>query len=270
MESLLKSIAKTAALGVPLTREKMLQREFIRITPSCLGVFSSFAAAQAAAPAAELPGYDHVAIAEVYRKRMDRFTPVDYPILFWLDRLLPQTRVIFELGGSVGRAFYPYSRYLNFSPDLRWIVCDLPAMVRVGAEIARERNARQLSFTTERETGENPDIYATFGTLQYIEEPFAEIIAKLRARPPHLLINRVPMTEGAAFITLQNNGSWFSPYKVDNRPAFIASLVDLGYELVDEWKMDSPNVFLPQDSGEPKPPYCGMYVRLKGASTSPA
>jgi putative methyltransferase (TIGR04325 family) len=265
MESLFKSLAKTAALNVSLTRKKILQREFLRITPSCLGVYPSFAAAQAAAPAAELPGYDHVAIAEIYRKRMDRFTPVDYPVLFWLDRLLPQTHVIFELGGSVGRAFYPYSRYLDFPSDLRWIVCDLPAMVRMGAEIARERNAHQLAFTTERETGENPDIYATFGTLQYIEEPFAAIIARLRARPPYILINRVPMTEGAAFITLQNNGSWFAPYKVDNRPAFIASMIELGYELVDEWKMDSPNVFLPEDSGEPKPPYCGMYLRRKNA-----
>jgi putative methyltransferase (TIGR04325 family) len=268
MESLFKTLLRTAALNFPLTRDKMLRREFLRVTPSCLGVFPTFAAAQAAAPPAEFPGYDNHAVTETYRERMDQFTPVDYPVIFWLARLLPETRVVFELGGSVGRAFYPYRRYLDFPPDLRWIVCDLPSMVRMGIEIARERNAHQLSFTTERETDQNPDIYATFGTLQYIEEPFAEIIARLRARPRHLLVNRVPMTEGSGFITLQNNGSWFSPYKLDNRPAFIASIVELGYELVDAWEMDSPNAFLMQKPGEPKYPYCGMYFRLKSSRSS--
>jgi len=99
---------------------------------------------------------------------------------------------------------------------------------------------------------------------------FAAIIAKLRARPPHILVNRVPMTEGPAFITLQNNSSWFSPYKVDNRPAFIASIVELGYDLVDEWKMDSPNIFLTEKPDEPKPRYCGMYFRLKSHPVSAA
>jgi len=270
MESLLKTLLRTAALNFPLTRGKMLRREFLRLTPSCLGVFPSFAAAQAAAPPAEFPGYDNHVVPEVYRKLTDQFNSADYPVIFWLARLLPQTRVVFELGGSVGRAFYPYSRYLDFPPGLRWIVCDLPSMVRLGIEIAHERNAHQLAFTTERETDQNPDIYVTFGTLQYIEEPFAAIIARLRARPPHILVNRVPMTEGPGFITLQNNGAWFSPYKLDNRSAFITSIVELGYELVDAWEMDSPNAFLMQKPGEPKHPYRGMYFRLKGTPATAA
>jgi putative methyltransferase (TIGR04325 family) len=268
MDPILKPLLKTAALNLPFARDKVLWRDFLRTTPSCLGVFPSFAAAKAAAPAAELPGYDDLSIAEVYQKRMDQFKAADYPVLFWMDKLLPQTRVIFELGGSVGRAFYPYSRYLDFAPGLRWIVCDLSSMVKLGIEIARERNVSQLTFTTERETEQNPDIYATFGTLQYIEEPFATIIAALRARPPHILVNRVPMTEGPGFITLQNNGSWFSPYKIDNRSVFIASIVELGYELGDEWEMDRPNIFLSQKRDEPKPAYCGMYFRLKSSQPS--
>lgn len=269
MESLFKSLAKTAALNVSFTRTKMLQREFLRSTPSCRGIYESFAAAAAAAPPADLAGYDHVAIAGAYREKLDDFKYADYPVLFWLARLLPGTRVVFELGGSIGRGFYAYHRYLHFAPDLRWIVCDLPAMVQVGAEIARERQASQLSFTTEREVDQDPDIYATFGTLQYIEEPFSTIITRLRRRPPHLLVNRVPLTDGKAFITLQNNKSWFSPYKVDNRLAFIASLVDIGYELVDEWQMERPNAFFMEEQDIPDPHYCGMYLRLKNSS-SPA
>jgi putative methyltransferase (TIGR04325 family) len=270
MDSLFKALARTAAWNLPFTRMKMLQREFLRTTPSCLGVYPSFAAAEAAAPPAEQASYDHTAIAENYKKGLNQFRCADYPIIFWLARLLPEARVVFELGGSIGTGFYSCDRYLRFSPDLRWIVCDLPSTIRVGAEIARERNAHQLTFTTERETDRNPDIYATFGTLQYIEEPFVAIIAQLRIRPPHILVNRVPMTEGDAFITLQNNASWFSPYKVDNRTAFNASIVALGYELVDEWRMDSHNVFLTENPDEPKLPYCGMYFRLKSQPASAA
>jgi putative methyltransferase (TIGR04325 family) len=193
---------------------------------------------------------------------MDELNPSDYPILFWLSRLLPTTRLVFELGGSVGVGYYAYRRYLPFPPDLQWVICELPEAVRVGDEIARERKDPRLFFTEQREVAGDPDIYATFGALQYIEEPFSQIIAAMRKRPAHLLINRVPMTEGEPFITLQNNGCWFSPYKVDQKSAFVKSVEALGYELVEKWEMTRPNSFLLKlDDGVPT--YHGMYFRLE-------
>ncbi|MCE0522905.1 MAG: methyltransferase, TIGR04325 family [Methylacidiphilales bacterium] len=218
-------------------------------------------------PPEKLRGYNHRAILEFYKTRLDILNPDDYPVLFWLSRLLPGAEFVFELGGSLGLGYYAYRKYLDFSPRLRWIICEVPEAVRAGQEIARERNETQLAFTDQREVAVDPDIYATFGALQYIEEPFAEIIGKLRARPPHLLINRVPFCDGASFITLQNNGCWASPYKVDNKADFIESLEALDYELVDAWEVDRAGGFLIHP-GRAVPHYYGMYFRLK-AKPSP-
>ncbi len=144
-------------------------------------------------------------------------------------------------------------------------------MVRVGIDVAAERHTDQLAFTTDRQPEIDPDLYATFGALQYIEEPFAEILSRLRVLPPYVLINRVPLTEGEPFITLQNNGTWFSPYKVDNRRKFTESLCALGYDVVDEWDMERPNAFFMEQEG-PTPTYCGLYLRRcdEVSSSSPA
>jgi putative methyltransferase (TIGR04325 family) len=262
MSTMIKSLTKSLVLSSPYTREKYLQKEFSKRSPSCKGIYKTFYDALLDAPSHKLSGYDHRVIAEFYRQRIDDFNPADYPVLFWLSRLLPEARFVFELGGSVGVGYYAYRRYIPFPERLRWVICEVPETVHFGDEIARERNETQLAFTDQREVNEDPDIYATFGALQYIEEPFAEIIGSLRAKPVHLLINRIPLCEETPFITLQNNGCWFSPYKVDNRTAFIESVEALGYQLEDKWEMNRPNNFL-LAPGEPTPGYHGMYFRQK-------
>jgi putative methyltransferase (TIGR04325 family) len=262
MSSLLKDVGKSLVLNIPFAREWYFRREFLKRAPCCKGDYPSFAAALSAAPIEKLSGYNHRSIAEFYKKSLGDFNPGDYPVLFWLSRILPAARLVFELGGSIGSGYYAYRRFQPFPPELRWVICELPETVRVGEEIARERNETQLAFTDQRETAGHPDIYATFGALQYIEEPFARIIGKLDARPPHLLVNRVPFCEGPSFITLQNNGSWFSPYKVQNKSDFIQGITSLGYELVDQWKVNRLDSFLlPLD--RPMPGYHGLYFRLK-------
>lgn len=262
MGTTIKSISKSLVLSIPFAKERYIEKAFSTRSPSCKGTYKSFAEAELDSPGGKLAGYDHRVISEFYKQRIDDFDPADYPVLFWLSRLLPDAQFVFELGGSVGVGYYAYRRYLPFPPQLRWVICEVPESVRAGQEIAQERNASQLAFTEQRQVDGDPDIYATFGALQYIEEPFAEIIANLRSRPPHLLINRVPLSEEGSFITLQNNGLWFSPYKVDNKTAFIQSIEALGYKVVDKWDMTRPNIFLTQPENN-VPKYHGMYFRLK-------
>ncbi len=100
-------------------------------------------------------------------------------------------------------AFYVYRHYLTYPEQLRWIVCEVSATVAAGQGLAQKKGERQLSFTTERDAAEKADIYFTSGALQYIEEPFCEILGRLTHRPPHVLINRVPLCSGPSFITLQ-------------------------------------------------------------------
>jgi putative methyltransferase (TIGR04325 family) len=261
-QSLTKTISKSLILSIPYAREKYLEREFLRSAPSCKGIYASFAEAMADAPVEKLSGFNHKSIPEYYKPRIGDLTPGDHPILFWLSQILPNARLVFELGGSIGLGYYAYRKFVSFPPQLRWVICELPEAVQMGEEIAQERKEAQLFFTEQRTPPGNPDVYATFGALHYIEEPFAEIIRRLPARPPHILVNRVPMCEGPGFITLQNNGSWFCPYKVDNVSDFIRGLHQLGYELVDQWDLDrGVHFILPE--GRVRPKYHGMYFRLK-------
>jgi putative methyltransferase (TIGR04325 family) len=76
------------------------------------------------------------------------------------------------------------------------------------------------------------------------------------------LINRVPLRDGEAFVTLQNSGHSVAPYRVDDRSGFIESIRSLHYELVDSWKINrSFRVFMHPQYGVEN--YHGMYFRLK-------
>jgi putative methyltransferase (TIGR04325 family) len=258
----IRSATKELVLGLPFAREKYFQRTFLIRSPSCKGVFASFAEAIAAIPPKKELAYHHEAASEAERNNLDYFNRGDYPIVFWLSRLVPGARLVFELGGNLGLGFFAYRKYVTYPPELRWIICELPAIVEAGRKLAEDRKETQLGFTEQREIDRDPDIYVTFGTLQYIEESFAEVLRKLRVRPPHILITRVPFTTGAPFITLQNNGAWFSPYKVDNISDFIASIEALGYEVVDQWDIERAVSFLLHPEYQ-TPRYYGAYFRLK-------
>jgi putative methyltransferase (TIGR04325 family) len=264
MITTLKFVAKRLLLSTPWTKEWYLQREFLAKPPSCKGTYASFSEAAAAAPRERLAGFNHEIIPEFYKKNIDHLNPGDYAVIFWLSRLLPEAKFVIELGGSIGMGYYGFRRYLQpFPADLRWTICEVPETVRMGRDIARERNEVQLTFTDQREISGVADIYATFGAIQYIEEPFSEIIGSLSAKPRHILINRVPFSEGSSFITLQNNGSWFSPYKVVNKDEFIKSMQAIDYDLVDEWEVSRSDGGFHMLPGSPNPSYRGMYFRLK-------
>ena len=50
------------------------------------GVFDSFEAARASAPASRPVGYDNPAPAKMYRDRFTRVFTNDYPMMMWLER----------------------------------------------------------------------------------------------------------------------------------------------------------------------------------------
>ena len=54
------------------------------------GIYASFAEALRDAPATKPTGYDHVGPASMYSDRLSRIYPSDYPVLFWLNQLLPR------------------------------------------------------------------------------------------------------------------------------------------------------------------------------------
>jgi putative methyltransferase (TIGR04325 family) len=204
-----------------------------------LGVYGDFAEAQKNAPATKALGYDLAGSEDWYQNKIHDVLPEDYPVLFWLRSALADSRSVFEIGGHIGEAHYAFGRLLTFSPNLSWTILDVPTIVEKGKALARERGANNLDFVSSVDQVEGADILFAAGALQYIEKPsLAETIAGFSVQPKHILINVTPVYDGPAFVTLQNIGSAYCPYRIFNRDELVQSLKALGYRLVDAWHKD--------------------------------
>lgn len=228
------------------------------------GVYGSFEAAATAAPDSKPVGYDNPGPAAMYRDLLDTVHLSDYPVLFWLARVIgPGTRRLFDLGGHVGTRFYGFRTRLALPDSLVWQVMDVPAVVNAGRELAREKGAANLAFTDRRDDLAGADILFATGSLQYLEKPLHEILAAIPDRPAHVLINQLPMHDGAAYYTLQSIGTAFCPYRIEDRGGLVAGMAALGYEKLDAWRTPEklcPIPFHPEHSVRG---YEGMYFRAR-------
>jgi putative methyltransferase (TIGR04325 family) len=108
----------------------------------------------------------------------------------------------------------------------------------LGRKIALKRGETQLFFTDDQQDANNADVYLTNGALQFFEAPFVDILGKLKDKPRHVLINRIPLTDGDTFFTLQNTDYFILPYRIANIDGFVSEIEALGYKLVERWKVD--------------------------------
>ena len=228
-------------LELPILRQLRRRRYdvlFGRVTGggSFRGVFKDFDEAARSAPSNAPLGYDVQQAGEMYRDRMTRVFPSDYPALFWLRDRLPNARRVFDLGGHVGVSYYAYRRYVPFPAGLRWTVCDVPSVTAAGAALAREQEAHALDFTNVVGDASGCDILMAAGSLQYIETPFADQLRSLRELPGSILVNKLATHPRREFVTLQNIGITYCPYRISARDGFPETLAPLGYRLVDTWE----------------------------------
>ena len=263
MGHFLKTVGRELLLSTPVLRESFHDYEFARRAQSFRGVYDSFYEALEHVPTGKPAGYEYEDDTASCATVLEDMNPADYSVLYWLTRILPQARNVFDLGGNMGVAFYAYRKFLDFSPELYWTVCEIASTVRSGRALAEERGETQLLFTEDRALASGADVFFTAGALQYIEEPLSEILERLANKPRHVLVHRVPMQDGEPFVTLQNNGTWIAPYKVSNEAEFTADVSKLGYELVNQW----PTWRSLQVAHRPfdrSAAYKGMYFRLRG------
>ena len=199
----------------------------------------------------------------MYDERHTTVFSYDYPVLFWLTSILAPDVRIFDFGGHVGVQFYGYQKYLTFPRGLRWRVCDVPAVVEQGRTLATSRGeSERLTFTTSVSDADGFDVLIAAGSLQFVESPsFAQSLGQLRAPPPHLLLNKLPLGDGPAFVTLQNAGTAFVPQHVFERSAFIAGFTKLGYQLVNQWEDRVHSCQIPFHPDRSVPHYSGLYLR---------
>jgi putative methyltransferase (TIGR04325 family) len=263
MGHFLKTVGRELLLSTPVLRESYYDYEFARRRQSFRGVYGSFYEALEHVPAGRPAGYEHEDDTAGCAAMAEELNPADYPVLYWLARILPEARGVFDLGGNVGVAFYAYRKFLDFAPGLRWTVCEIASTVAAGRALAEKRGKSQLGFTEDRAEAAQADVFFTAGALQYIEEPLAEMLAGLARKPRHVVVQRVPLQEGERFVTLQNNGTWVVPYQVANEGEFIAGVTGLGYELVDQWPTWR-SLQVAQRPFDRSAAYKGMYFRLRG------
>jgi putative methyltransferase (TIGR04325 family) len=231
------------------------------------GIFSTFDEALRSAPPNRARGFDHADYAKQFRERMQGIYSYDYPVLFWLAPTLRPGMRVFDYGGHVGVQFYSYQRYLKFPQPLRWLVCDVPAVVEAGRAIAREQGVDdRLAFTTEVPDADGADVFICAGALQFVERPLLhETLERLKKPPTHLLLNKLPLRDGAAFVTLQNAGPVYVAQHVFDRRAFLSSLDRAGYELIDQWEDRVHSCRIPFHPERDVVHYSGLYLRRRAA-----
>jgi putative methyltransferase (TIGR04325 family) len=228
----------------------------------CRGVYSTYDAAANAIPRWRRVGYDHDACANLYLSRLQDTKPSDYAVLFWLRPLLLEISSIFDLGGNLGWSYYSFQKYLQLPENLLWQICDVPAVVARGRDLAAERRATNLTFTTEFSDGDGHDVLLTCGTLQYLDRGLGEILGKLAQKPRHLFINRVPICDTPTFFTVQDIGPSSCPYRVSNAADFVESLRDLGYQMIDRWECRESSLAVVRHKERNLRFYTGFYFRL--------
>jgi putative methyltransferase (TIGR04325 family) len=227
------------------------------------GVYATFDEAQASAPANRPVGYDNPASAALYMERTRRVYATDYPVLFWLQKLLGAGHTkLFDLGGHIGVSYYAYRRLLTYPTALQWVVHDVPAVMTQGRHVAASKDLEgHLSFADQFEAANHMQVLMAQGSLQYLPDTLAERLAKLKTPPPHLLLNLTPLHERESYFTLQSVGTAFCPYRVSAMTAFLQSFEALGYSLVDQWENPEKHCRIPFHPAHSLERYHGFYLQ---------
>jgi putative methyltransferase (TIGR04325 family) len=250
------------------------RRSFARRPPNRFrGVYATFAEAEASVPEGERVGYDHAELAGLYRHRMEKACQSDYAVLFWMKQILdakPRS-FVFDFGGHVGVSYHGWYRYLDYQPGLRWLVEDVPAIVKVGAELAveiaadadatRRRKSPGLEFTSDVKDAKGCDVFLAAGSLQYVDETLPAMLQRIGPLPlpKHLLLNKMPVYEGESFWTVQSTGRAFHAYRIYNRSELVQGVTALGYQLVDDWSNREQHCEIPFTRGRDIDAYSGFY-----------
>ncbi len=233
------------------------------------GLYPDFASAAATAPPGKQVGYNGDATASRHAHERHFMFPSDYAVLFWLSRLISDSRLLFDLGGDVGSRYLAFRKYLTYPENFTWLVNEIPAVVALGRTIAEEEAARHLRFTTDYARLGEADILLASGVLQVLED-WNGFLKRAASLPRHILINRTPVGDQPEAVTLCAIGVSFNPYHIFNRPSFIAAFAELGYRLMDEWRTPENACRIPDHPLHSLDAFSGFYFVLDRSGPAPA
>jgi putative methyltransferase (TIGR04325 family) len=236
------------------------------------GVYATFDEARLDLPPSR--GYDADAVVDDVRRRTNRLYNYDYPAIFWLGRAFDAgSRSVFDIGGALGVHFFGYQRVLPFPQGVEWTVCELPATVRRGREVAAARGAANLHFVDRLDTRDvSSDVWLAAGALQYTEHgDLPGLIRAAATRPRTIILNKLPLYEGDDFVATQNiGGDSFSPTWIWNRQSFVERVVECGYRVADEWDVPERDFYLPGHPERCFASFSGLCFEAGLASRGPA
>ncbi len=187
--------------------------------------------------------------------------PSDYPVLYWLNRIQTEGLVLFDYGGGAGQLFYQYSALLCPGLIREWIVMDLPEVVAIGVDVAQQRCAQGLRFSTSVRDCRGCDIFLASGAFHYWERTVRDLADETAELPPHFILNRSPFREdGDPFVGIQRGSTWAIPFLARTPSGIEREFSELGYELVDRWLVPEKTFSLALLPGH-RSPYMGFYFR---------
>lgn len=202
------------------------------------GIYPDASTAAHSIPATKPSGYDNEAPAAMYEERTRQIYPGDYPVLFWLQKLLGESvSKVFDIGGHIGVGYYAYQKYLDYPVGLRWCVSDVPAVVARGQQLAEQWDkAGRLQFTSDLHAVNGYDLVLASGSIQYLPMTLGQLLGETQQKPPHVIVNLLPLHPEQTYFTVQNIGTAFCVYRIQSHLEFVAAMREAGYELVDAWE----------------------------------
>ncbi len=189
--------------------------------------------------------------------------PSDYPVLYHMDKLLPQATSLFDLGGNVGILFYCYSKYLDLPQHFIWLVYDITPTIEFGRKLAHERREHRLKFTDDLGAIRDHDVMLVSGSLHYLERSLPDVLRGLPKKPIHVIVNRAPMTNVKSVVTVQDADTYLVACKTILRRELIRGMEELGYDVVDHWSVPELWIRIPFYPEYSVPEYSGLYFRMR-------
>jgi putative methyltransferase (TIGR04325 family) len=224
------------------------------------GIYDTYDEAWADIPKSRLRGWDHPEAASIWIDHVDPVRPSTYPVYFWISRVLRESSTLIDYGGSIGLTYYGYCHRAPLPCGARWIVVELPELVVQGRRTATLQNAQNLLFETELASIPQAEILLSAGALQFMSESVPGLLERLVVRPRHIILNKLPLTEGTAYWTLHNFGPAVTPYHVYNEREFINYFERHGYTIRDRWVNNDMSCDIPFHPERAVPEFAGLYL----------
>ncbi|MBR0657131.1 methyltransferase, TIGR04325 family [Plastoroseomonas arctica] len=200
------------------------------------GCYATYGEAMAAIPPGRVAGWDNTGCADIFNGPLPN-QPSAHAVFFWLSRLLEAGARLVDYGGGPGVTYRLYAQRATSPVGVTWTVVDLPAIVARGREVAAAGTLEGIAFAETLAEAGPCDILLSAGALQYMEHSIPGLLASLATKPRHIILNKVPLTSGAAYWSLQNQGPAVCPYRIYNAADFLAYFEAEGYTVADRWRV---------------------------------